>query len=165
MDVTETDKRVEPLLKLNFLSHGTVECNDMARARRFYEEVLGLEVVQTSARSLQLRLNSETTVVCVETKKPVQAGMFSHIGFDVETKEEVDEAYELVCKHKETYGIQKVTKPVDQHGTYAFYIKDVDGNYWEVLTNPPGGYSYLFDKGETDVSWRQRRKETGSTAG
>lgn len=165
MDVTETEKRVEPLLKLNFLSHGTVECNDMARARRFYEEVLGLEVVQTSQRSLQLRLNSETTVVCVETKKPVQAGMFSHIGFDVETKEEVDEAYQLVCKHKDAYGIQKVTKPVDQHGTYAFYIKDVDGNYWEVLTNPPGGYSYLFDKGETDVSWRQRRKETGSTAG
>jgi catechol-2,3-dioxygenase len=38
-------------LKLNFLSHGTLESRDLAFSRRFYEEFLGLEVVQTS-RSL-----------------------------------------------------------------------------------------------------------------
>ena len=157
MDGTDLKNPVEPLLKLNFLSHGTVEVDDLDRARRFYEEVLGVEVVQTSKVSLQMRLNSKTTVVAVETNKPIQAGMFSHIGFDVETKEEVDHAYELVKKVKGTYGIQKLTRPVDQHGSYSFYIQDMDGNFWEVLANPPGGYSYLFDEAETDVSWRDRR--------
>ena len=160
---TKTSKKVEPLLDLKFLSHGTVETGDLAKARRFYEEVLGLEIVQTSSVSLQLRLNSDTTVVCVETNKPVQAGMFSHIGFDVETQAEVDHAYEVVCKHKDAYGIQRVTKPVDQHGTYAFYIKDFDGNYWEILTNPPGGYSHLFERDERDDSWRERRLKDGTT--
>ena len=37
-----------PALKLNFLSHGTLESRDLAFSRRFYEEFLGLEVVQTS---------------------------------------------------------------------------------------------------------------------
>lgn len=41
-----------PALKLNFLSHGTLESRDLAFSRRFYEEFLGLEVVQTSPISL-----------------------------------------------------------------------------------------------------------------
>lgn len=163
MAQAQTTKKTEPLLDLKFLSHGTVETGDLNRARRFYEEVLGLDIVQTSQVSLQLRLNSDTTVVCVETNKPVQAGMFSHIGFDVETQEAVDHAYEVVCKHKDTYGIQRITKPSDQHGTYAFYIKDADGNYWEILENPPGGYSYLFEKDEREDSWRDRRLKEGTT--
>ena len=50
---TQSSKK-EPLLKLQRLSHGTVEVNDIDQARRFYTEVLGMEVVQTSARSLML---------------------------------------------------------------------------------------------------------------
>jgi hypothetical protein len=34
-----------PALKLNFLSHGTLESRDLAFSRRFYEEFLGLDVV------------------------------------------------------------------------------------------------------------------------
>ena len=49
-----------PALKLNFLSHGTLESRDLAFSRRFYEEVLGLEVVQTSAISLLIRLGGST---------------------------------------------------------------------------------------------------------
>jgi catechol-2,3-dioxygenase len=44
--------KLAPALKLNFLSHGTLETRDLAFSRRFYEEVLGLEVVQTSPISL-----------------------------------------------------------------------------------------------------------------
>ena len=42
-------KKIKPLLKTNCLSHGTVECHDLARARRFYEEVLGFEVDDRAA--------------------------------------------------------------------------------------------------------------------
>lgn len=35
-----------PVLKPNFLSHGTLESRDVAFSCRFYEEFFGLEVIQ-----------------------------------------------------------------------------------------------------------------------
>jgi hypothetical protein len=49
-----------PALKLNFLSHGMPESHDLAFSRRFYEEFLGVEVVQTSPISLLVRLGGPT---------------------------------------------------------------------------------------------------------
>ena len=48
----------------------------------------------------------------------------------------------------EKWGIKKLTRPLEQHGTYAFFICDPDDNWWEILTNPEGGYSWMFDRGE-----------------
>jgi len=143
-------------LKPRLLSHGTVECHDLAAARRFYSELLGMEVVQTSKISLMLRLNSTTTIACVETKGETSAGHYSHFGFDFETREEVDAAHETVLAQQDNYGVRKVTRPVAQHGTYAFFLIDADGNWWEFLTNPEGGYSYVFELGDNDGSWRDQ---------
>ena len=143
-------------LKPRLLSHGTVECHDLAAARRFYSELLGMEVVQTSKISLMLRLNSTTTIACVETKGETSAGHYSHFGFDFETREEVDAAHETVLAQQDNYGVRKVTRPVAQHGAYAFFLIDADGNWWEFLTNPEGGYSYVFELGDNDGSWRDQ---------
>jgi catechol 2,3-dioxygenase-like lactoylglutathione lyase family enzyme len=143
-------------LKPRLLSHGTVECHDLGAARRFYTELLGMEVVQTSAISLMLRLNTNTTKACVETKGETSAGHYSHFGFDFETREEVDAAHEIVLAQKDNYGVKKVTRPLAQHGTYAFYVVDADDNWWEFLTNPEGGYSYVFELGDNDGSWRDQ---------
>jgi plasmid replication initiation protein len=51
----KTDKP-RPALKLKFLSHGTLESRDLAFSRKFYEEFLGLDVVQTSPISLLDRM-------------------------------------------------------------------------------------------------------------
>ena len=143
-------------LKPRLLSHGTVECHDLAAARRFYSELLGMEVVQTSKISLMLRLNSTTTIACVETKGETSAGHYSHFGFDFETREEGDAAHETVLAQQDNYGVRKVTRPVAQHGTYAFFLIDADGNWWEFLTNPEGGYSYVLELGDNDGSWRDQ---------
>lgn len=152
---------VEPLLKLDCLSHGTVECHDLERARRFYTEVLGFEVVQTSAISLMLRHHTDTIIACVQTRGETSAGIYSHFGLDVDSREKVDEAHALVSKHRNEYGIQKITRPVDQHGTYSFYIVDADGNWWEILENPKGGYNYVFDLEERDAKWRDQNQGRG----
>jgi len=149
-----TDAPVQSHLKPKMLSHGTVETHDLAAAKKFYTEFLGMEVVQTSAISLMLRLNSVTTIACVQTKGETAAGIYSHFGFDYETREEVDAAHEVAVAQKDNYGIRKITRPVDQHGTYSFYIIDFDGNWWEILTNPEGGYSYVFGLEEETKSWR-----------
>jgi catechol 2,3-dioxygenase-like lactoylglutathione lyase family enzyme len=157
------DHQVEnkPILNLAVLSHGTVECTDLEATRRFYTEVLGMEVVQTSATSLMMRLNSATTIAAVAKGGGTSAGVFNHFGFDVATKELVDEAYERVITVQEEYNIQKVTRPVQQHGTYSFYIIDLDENWWEILENPKGGYSYVFDIEEQNDEWRDQNHGEG----
>ena len=67
---------------------------------------------------------------------------------DVRTPEEVDEAHRTVCAEAETWDLKKISKPHLQHGTYSFFFWDADDNCWEILTNPQGGYSWLFEQGD-----------------
>lgn len=145
---TETAAKTAPALKLNFLSHGTLESRDLDFSRKFYEEFLGLEVVQTSAISLMVRLGGKHCIAVVYTKKPSEMGLLNHNGLDVETQEEVDEAYQITLANAEKWKLHKISKPFLQHGTYSFYFWDADENCWEILTNPQDGYDWLFKNGD-----------------
>ena len=149
MNATQT--AASPALKLNFLSHGTLESRDLEKARNFYTEFLGLEVVRTSPISLLVRLGGANTIAVVE--QPKRAGempLLNHNGLDVETQEEVDAAHETVVEQAAEWGLRKISKPKLQHGTYSFFFWDMDDNCWEILTNPPGGYSWLFEQGDLE---------------
>ncbi len=154
MDTQEQQNtKVEPALKLQFLSHGTLELRDLEASRRFYEEFLGLETIRTSPISLMIRLGGYNTIAVVQSpKKPVMP-LLNHNGLDVPTREEVDRAWEICQRDKEKFGIKQVTKPADQHGTYCFYLMDIDDNWWEILTNPQGGYSWMYGQGGDLKAW------------
>jgi predicted lactoylglutathione lyase len=140
--------KVEPALKLRFLSHGTLESADLDHSRQFYEEFLGLEVVRTSPVSLMMRLGGDNTIAVVRNlKKTHEMPMLNHNGLDVDSQEEVDAAYATVIEQADKWGITEISKPVLQHGTYSFFFKDMDKNWWEILTNPQGGYAWMFDQG------------------
>src|SRR5205823_12123440 len=114
----------KPALKLRFLSHGTLESRDLAFSRRFYEEFLGLEVVQTSPISLLIRLGGPNTIAVVYSKQPHELNLLNHNGLDVRTKDEVDAAYRTVCDQAEAWKLKKISKPHLQHGTYSFFFWD-----------------------------------------
>src|SRR6266849_8491463 len=99
-----------PALKLQFLSHGTLESRDLAFSRRFYEEFLGLEVVQTSPISLLIRLGGPNSIAVVYSTQPHEMNLLNHNGLDVRTQEEVDAAYRTVCAGAETWRLKKITK-------------------------------------------------------
>jgi catechol-2,3-dioxygenase len=143
----ETQKTTSAL-KLNFLSHGTLESRDLDFSRKFYEEFLGLEVVQTSAISLMVRLGGKHCIAVVFTKRPSEMGLLNHNGLDVETQEEVEAAYKVTLAEAEKWQLHKISKPFLQHGTYSFYFWDADENCWEILTNPKDGYDWLFQHGD-----------------
>jgi catechol 2,3-dioxygenase-like lactoylglutathione lyase family enzyme len=94
-------------LKLNFLSHGTLESRDLAFSRRFYEEFLGLEVVQTSPISLLIRLGGPNTIAVVYSKNVGGMNLLNHNGLDVRTQEEVDEAHRIVCAQADQWHLKK----------------------------------------------------------
>lgn len=151
LSAPKMEKSADPVLKLKFLSHGTLESRNLERAREFYTEFLGLEVVRTSPISLLIRLGGPNTIAVVEQKrKTSEMSMLNHNGIDVETEAEVDEAHSKVVEHAEKYSIKKISKPIIQHGTYSFYFWDMDDNAWEILTNPQGGYSWLFERGDQE---------------
>jgi len=140
-------------LKVNFLSHGTLESYDLEKTRKFYTDFLGLEVVRTSPMSLMIRLGGTNTIAVVESPKKQALPLLNHNGLDVETREEVDECYQQCVENKDIWNIKKVTRPADQHGTYSFYFLDLDDNWWEILTNPQDGYSWMFAKGRDIGNW------------
>lgn len=153
----------EPLLKTVRLGHGTLECADIVKTRRFYEEVLGLEVIQTSPLSLMIRKGTTHTYAVVETgKADKEMHMLNHNGLDVGSPEEVDAAYELLQQVKDEYGIKTIQKPRHSHGDYAFYFCDLDGNWWEIVAVRPGGYAADFGEDDRDLTGRH---ELGSLRG
>src|ERR1700680_2470058 len=155
MSEISTDKptiktKVEPTLKLKFLSHGTLESIDLEFTRRFYEEFLGLEVIKVSNVSLWCRLggNHIMGVGVVKPERKLPMPFLYHNGLDVETEEDVDECHKLVVRDAEKWKLQKTSKPGVQPGTYSFFFVFSERNYWEILANPPGGYSWMFERGD-----------------
>jgi catechol 2,3-dioxygenase-like lactoylglutathione lyase family enzyme len=149
MAETHTDLKNGPL-SLNFLSHGTIETIDSDKSRKFYEEFLGFDVIRTSPISLLLRMGGNNTMAVVEVKKKPPMGMLNHNGLDVRTKADVDTAHAKAVAQQDKWGIKKITRPLDQHGTYCFFINDPDDNWWEILTNPEGGYAWMFERGDQE---------------
>jgi len=148
-----SDKNIDPVLKLDFLSHGTLEIDDVEASRKFYEEFLGLECVRTSPISLMFRLGGTHSYAAVKRGgKKTRMGLLFHNGLDVASDEEVDKCNQLCVEQAEKWGMTQVTKPILQHGTYSFYFWDLDGNSWEILCNPKGGYGWLFERGDQDGS-------------
>src|SRR6185437_11763125 len=95
--------KVQPALKLNFLSYGTLESRDLEFSRKFYEEFLGFQGVQTSPISLLVRLGGDHTIAVVYSKKVGAMNLLNHNGLDVRTKEEVDEAHRVVVANAEKW--------------------------------------------------------------
>ena len=141
---------VRPDIKPVFISHGTLASKDLERTRKFYEEFLNLEVVRTSPISMMVRLGGYHVYAVVQSKVEHNMPMLNHNGLDVATDAEVDEAWRTVTAHKDTWGLDRISRPIAQHGTYSFMFWDFDGNCWEILSNPQNGYTWIFDKGDLE---------------
>jgi catechol-2,3-dioxygenase len=119
------------------LTHGTLLCRNLSNTRKYYEEYLGLEVVRHAKPAMMVRLHSDMYVVCVCIGERVpQQHVLTHWGLNVQTKQEVDQAYERALALKEVYGIRKIQSVRERHGAYGFYQQDLDYNWWEIQYEP-----------------------------
>ena len=148
--MSQVESKVEPVIKSKFISHGTLASKDLAATRKFYEEFLGLEVMRTSKISMMVRLGGDHVYAVVLSKNAGEMPRLNHNGIDVASDADVDEAYQAVLAGAAQWGLYNVTPPVEQHGTYSFHFWDADGNTWEILSNPSGGYTWIFDQGDLE---------------
>lgn len=137
-------------LKTRFYSHATLESLDLPRTRKFFEEFLGFETVQMAEVSFWARMGGNQVIVVVQSPNGKKGAMpfLNHNGLDVGSDDEVRAAHAIVKRDKDIWGIQSITPPIVQHGTFCFYFTDMDGNIWEILSNPVGGYSWGFERGD-----------------
>ncbi len=147
--------RAAPHNNPKIFSHGTLECRDLAASRRFYEEFLGLDCVRHAPIAMLLRKGGYWGLVCLEVGDKVKpVSVRNHWGLDMESEAEVDRARELAVEHKDDYGIQKIYKITAMHGTYGFYLQDLDGNWWEFQyagdgqERGEGRYEAHFERGD-----------------
>ena len=136
------------VLKPKFISHGTLGSKNLDATRKFYEEFLGIECIRTSPISLMIRLGGQHVYAVVEQKQKEVMERINHNGLDVHSDADVDESHRLCTEQAEKWGITRITKPVVQHGTYSFMFWDLDDNVWEILSNPQGGYTWIFEQGD-----------------
>jgi catechol 2,3-dioxygenase-like lactoylglutathione lyase family enzyme len=141
---------IKPALKTTFLSHGTLGSQDLDATRKFYEEFLGLKVIRTSTVSLMIRLGGNHVYAVVQTGKKERMPRINHNGLDVVTDADVDEAYRLCVEQAAMWELHDISKPAERHGTYSFMFWDLDDNAWEILSNPKGGYTWIFEQGDLE---------------
>lgn len=151
--ITTSCRTDAPLIRTCMISHGTLNSVDLQQSRRFYEEVLGLEVLQHSPLGLLVRQGSDHAYVVVETGEVANMTLYGHNGIDVATREEVDRAYTALKGIKDEHGIRQLKPPMDQHGAYSFYLQDRDGNWWEILHGRGRGYMFAFEENR-DITGR-----------
>lgn len=132
------------------LSHGTLECRNLAKSRRFYEEFLGLDCVRHGRRTMLIRSGGYWSIVCVEVgeDKVHPMGLWNHWGIDLPSAEAVMEAHEKAEALKDVYEIDKITRVGMRHGTYQFHFRDRDGNWWEFQHVDENRYDRLFGEGD-----------------
>ena len=136
-------------LKPFVMSHGTMAVKNMAASRRFYEEFLGLQCAQHGSTSMAVRCGIKFHVVCIQMGPHAPpAGLHNHWGMDVPTPADVDAAHEAALSVKDQYGLKLVTKPLQQHGAYSFYVEDMDSNFWEIQYYPGFQHDDIFDFGD-----------------
>ena len=131
-------KDTPPVVKSIYLTHGTAESYDIEKSREFYEDFLGLNCIRISPDGLIFTIGVRFHVVVLaigEDLRPM--GLSNHWGVQVETKEEVDQAYQKAVELKEKYGIREILPPEDQSwGAYTFFLEDLDHNWWEIEYYP-----------------------------
>jgi catechol 2,3-dioxygenase-like lactoylglutathione lyase family enzyme len=150
--ITKSYRTDKPLIPIQMISHGTLTVVDIQESRRFYEEVLGFEVIQHGFAGLLIRLGTNHVYVVVEEGESSPMRLLDHNGLDVATNEAVDAAHAKLLEVKDKYGIKRMTKVQHQHGAYSFYFEDMNSCWWEILAGRKHGYSFAFEDPNRDMT-------------
>lgn len=143
------------ILKPRTLHHGTMVTADMAAARQFYQQFLGLTCTRVADRMLvYLQSADGSDSGCRIDVREVAAverpqNILNHWGIDVPSVEDVDRIHAAAEKLKQQYGLRRIMAARMQHGVYGFYLQDRDSNWWEIqYTDPQRSHHRIFAAGD-----------------
>jgi catechol-2,3-dioxygenase len=116
------------------ISYVTLECLDIDKTVRYYREFLGLDATPQSDHHFFSRGNGGVCLIGVQVDAMhFPQPMLNHHGITLEGDVElIDRLRRSVQDHATEFGVMKVLPATFQHGSYSFYMQDLDTNWWEI---------------------------------
>jgi catechol 2,3-dioxygenase-like lactoylglutathione lyase family enzyme len=121
------------------LTHGTITCVDLETSRRFYREVLGLDVVSPS-RSVKPHYikHPSTPWYVVSLEKTAEERKLltplQRYTLTVESREDVTAAHRWLKESGASVGLTDLGELEENAEATAFILSDPDRNWWEVTS-------------------------------
>ncbi len=116
------------------LGHIAIRVKDMGRAKSFYMS-LGMRLVWDADDWCYLEAGSNKDGLALLGPSYKAAG--PHFAFHFQDRNEVD----AIHKQLQVAGVEVGDVHDHRDGTSSFYLKDPEGNWLEMLYQPPGGIS------------------------
>jgi catechol 2,3-dioxygenase-like lactoylglutathione lyase family enzyme len=122
------------------LRHLALKVTDLARSRKFYEELFGMKTVwEPDPDNVYLSSGADNLALHqlpasgIAAHRAAKHHLLDHLGFIMDSPVSVDR----LLQQAERFGAP-IVKPARQHrdGSYSFYMADPDGNVVQVLYEP-----------------------------
>jgi catechol 2,3-dioxygenase-like lactoylglutathione lyase family enzyme len=116
-------------------THGTLQCDDIQRSRRFYVEVLGLEIAAGFNIAQYIKHPSTPWYIVVLQRSPRQyLAPVNRFTLAMGSVAEVEQAHHEFAMNKQAIGITELGDIHGANGRVNFIFSDLDNNWWELTS-------------------------------
>ena len=114
-------------------THGTLQCNDIERSRRFYTEVLGLEIAAGFSTAQYIKHPASPWYIVILQRKPRQyLAPVNRFTLQLGSASEIEQAHRDFSTNGAAAGITDLGKLDSVNGKTSFIFSDPDKNWWEL---------------------------------
>ncbi len=116
-------------------THGTLQCDDVEKSRRFYVDVLGLEIAAGFSTAQYIKHPSTPWYVVVLQRSPRQyLAPVNRFTLQMSSAEEVQQTHREFETKQNEFGLTEVGKLENNNGKANFIFSDLDKNWWELTS-------------------------------
>jgi catechol 2,3-dioxygenase-like lactoylglutathione lyase family enzyme len=116
-------------------THGTLQCDNVERSRRFYLEVLGLEIAAGFNKAQYIKHPAAPWYIVVLQRSPRRyLAPVNRFTLSVATSAEVAQAHRELASNGEKVGITELGRLENTDGRANFIFSDLDRNWWELTS-------------------------------
>ncbi len=117
-------------------THGTLQCDDVERSRKFYLEVLGLEIAAGFNAAQYIKHASSPWYIVVLKRSPRQyLAPVNRFTLQAASQSDVEQAHHEFAARGESIGVTELGALESRNGKVNFIFSDLDKNWWELTTD------------------------------
>ena len=114
-------------------THGTLQCDHIERSRRFYVEILGLEIAAGFNTAQYIKHPSSPWYVVVLQRRPRQyLTPVNRFTLQMGSSVDVEQAYREFASKQTELSLAELGKLETANGNASFIFSDPDKNWWEL---------------------------------
>ncbi len=119
------------------LTHGTLQCDDLAKSKEFLIGVLGLEQAGgMSDRTIYVKHPATPWYIVLLPRKPRQyLAPVNRLTLQLATAVEVEQAHSEFTSKRNSLGLNDIENIERADGKVSFIFSDLDKNWWELTAN------------------------------